>query len=104
MFEKSGEIVVLEGIERFVRRLLEAHDTPDNAREAYRQQLNNWLKETDHLVLIGTDITKGIVPMNAFDRFFRDTAGWCFQDTAKAAARVDVIWYGIAETIKEETK
>ncbi|WP_050181800.1 bifunctional adenosylcobinamide kinase/adenosylcobinamide-phosphate guanylyltransferase [Domibacillus robiginosus] len=100
----TEEIVVLEGIERYVRILLERFETPEKARLLFRKELEKWKKEDRTVILIGTDITKGIVPMNAFDRFFRDTAGWCFQDVAAASGRVDTVWYGIGETIKEEAK
>ncbi|WP_046174743.1 bifunctional adenosylcobinamide kinase/adenosylcobinamide-phosphate guanylyltransferase [Domibacillus indicus] len=100
----TADLVVLEGIERYVRVLLEQTETPAGARTLFKEKLDGWQREDRTIVLIGTDITKGIVPMNAFDRHFRDAAGWCFQDTAKAADRVDTIWYGIAETIKEEKK
>ncbi|MCI2254926.1 bifunctional adenosylcobinamide kinase/adenosylcobinamide-phosphate guanylyltransferase [Domibacillus sp. PGB-M46] len=102
--ELREEIVVLEGVERYIRALLERSGTPEEARLLFRKQLEKWQKEDRTVILIGTDITKGIVPMNAFDRFFRDAAGWCFQDTAAASRRVDTVWYGIAETIKEETE
>ncbi len=98
------EIIVLEGLEQFVRALLEKEGEPAKSRHVFKEQLLSWKKENRTFILIGTDITKGIVPINAFDRQFRDTVGWCFQDAATAAARVDTVWYGIPETIKEEKK
>lgn len=101
--ELREEIVVLEGIEQYVRKLVEQSSSASKARELFGEQLSSWKKEARTLIVIGTDITKGIVPINAFDRFFRDAAGWCFQDIAEAAEKVDIIWYGIAQTIKEES-
>jgi len=100
--EFTEELVILEGIERFVRTLLEQAETPEGARSLFQKELKKWQTEDRFLVLIGTDITKGIVPMNSFDRYLRDAAGWCFQDAAAASSRIDTVWYGIAETIKEE--
>lgn len=100
----TEKIVVFEGIERYVRTLLQKTETPAEARLLFKKNVSRWQKENRTLVMIGTDIMKGIVPMNAFDRHFRDAAGWCFQDAAAAAERVDIIWYGIAENIKEEKK
>lgn len=100
----TEKLVILEGIERFVRTLLEKAETPEGARSLFQKELEKWRAEERVIVLIGTDITKGIVPMNSFDRYFRDAAGWCFQDVVAASSRVDTVWYGIAETIKEETK
>ncbi|MET1030146.1 bifunctional adenosylcobinamide kinase/adenosylcobinamide-phosphate guanylyltransferase [Domibacillus tundrae] len=100
----TEKVVVLEGIERYVRTLLEKAETPADARLLFKKKLAQWQAEDRTIVMIGTDMMKGIVPMNAFDRHFRDAAGWCFQDAAEAAERVDTIWYGISETIKEEKK
>ncbi|OLN23653.1 hypothetical protein BTO30_03535 [Domibacillus antri] len=97
-----GEIVVLEGIERYVRILLEKSGSAFEARALFKKELEHWAKEDRTIVLIGTDMMKGIVPMNSFDRMWRDAAGWCFQNIAAASHRVDTIWYGIADTIKEE--
>ncbi|OMP68089.1 bifunctional adenosylcobinamide kinase/adenosylcobinamide-phosphate guanylyltransferase [Domibacillus epiphyticus] len=96
------DIVVLEGMERHVRILLEKAETSLEANALFKKELSSWKKEERTIVLIGTDIMKGIVPMNAFDRMWRDAAGWCFQDAAAFSERVDTIWYGIAQTIKEE--
>lgn len=105
----TEDIVVLEGIERFVRYLIEDKEDADQARKKWQELLGKWLEweqldDSHQLVLIGTDITKGIVPANAFDRMLRDAAGWCFQDAAAAADKVEQVWYGIPQTIKEEKK
>jgi adenosylcobinamide kinase/adenosylcobinamide-phosphate guanylyltransferase len=100
----TEDIVVLEGIERYVRTLLEKAETAFEARALFKKDLEHWAKEERDIVLIGTDMMKGIVPMNAFDRHWRDAAGWCFQDAAAASSRVDTIWYGIAEMIKGEER
>jgi len=97
-------ILVLEGIEIWLKELLEKYDVND-VRDIWNKYLDSWLtweraSGCRHLVLIGTDITKGIVPIEAEDRSWRDVAGWAFQDTAAKASRVDVIWYGLNKTIK----
>ncbi|OKL36036.1 bifunctional adenosylcobinamide kinase/adenosylcobinamide-phosphate guanylyltransferase [Domibacillus mangrovi] len=97
-------IVVLEGIERHVRMLLEKAETAFEARMLFKKDLDHWKTEKRDVVLIGTDMMKGIVPMNAFDRHWRDATGWCFQDAAAASSRVDTVWYGIAEMIKGEKR
>ena len=37
-------------------------------------------KNDRHLILIGADITKGIVPIEVENRIWRDATGWVFQD------------------------
>ncbi|KAB7705378.1 hypothetical protein F9802_14870 [Bacillus aerolatus] len=103
--EWKMELIVLEGIERHVRRLIEKEEGSEAAREVWKEELAGWLnweteKQGRQLILIGTDITKGIVPANAFDRMWRDAAGWCFQDAAEKADQVIQIWYGLPQKIK----
>ncbi|MEK4031125.1 bifunctional adenosylcobinamide kinase/adenosylcobinamide-phosphate guanylyltransferase [Pseudobacillus sp. FSL P4-0506] len=105
--EWTESVVILEGIERHVRRLIEKEEDPEAARIEWNKELAGWLEwekeeESRQVVLIGTDITKGIVPANAFDRMWRDAAGWCFQDAAKQARRVIQVWYGLPQIIKNE--
>ncbi len=76
-----------------------------NPREAFNFWLQAWLKWENEqrerqLVLIGSDIGKGIVPMEKDTRNWRDLVGWCFQDVTRHASRVDVIWYGLNQQLK----
>nr|WP_239581681.1 bifunctional adenosylcobinamide kinase/adenosylcobinamide-phosphate guanylyltransferase [Jeotgalibacillus terrae] len=52
------------------------------------------------VIMIGTDQSKGIVPLEKEQRFTRDVLGWCHQHTASKADRVTRIWYGLAEELK----
>ncbi|WP_100330352.1 bifunctional adenosylcobinamide kinase/adenosylcobinamide-phosphate guanylyltransferase [Bacillus xiapuensis] len=103
--EWTEDTVILEGMERYVRRLLDGEDTPDAVRSCWKAELESWVawesqRSERRLILIGTDITKGIVPANAFDRKWRDAAGWCFQEAAAQAERVISIWYGLPQRLK----
>ncbi|MCA1037401.1 bifunctional adenosylcobinamide kinase/adenosylcobinamide-phosphate guanylyltransferase [Bacillus infantis] len=96
--------VILEGIEQWIREDIKRMDK-DPARSLWKVRLDDWLRweagvQERKLVLIGTDITKGIVPMEKQDRDWRDAAGWIFQYAAAAAERVDLIWYGIGRKLK----
>jgi adenosylcobinamide kinase / adenosylcobinamide-phosphate guanylyltransferase len=103
--EDSDEsLVVVEGIEYWIRELSAQHES-DDVRKIWKETLVNWEgweKEgrKRKVVLIGSDITRGIVPVEKVDRKWRDDAGWAFQDTVKACHRVDQIWYGIGQQIK----
>ncbi|HEY9577783.1 MAG TPA: bifunctional adenosylcobinamide kinase/adenosylcobinamide-phosphate guanylyltransferase [Pseudobacillus sp.] len=105
--KRTESIIVFEGIERHVRRLVEKEEDSEAARKAWNKGLDDWLrwekeKEDRQVILIGTDITKGVVPANAFDRMWRDAAGWCFQDAAKQACQVIQVWYGLPQLIKNK--
>ncbi|TFE04167.1 bifunctional adenosylcobinamide kinase/adenosylcobinamide-phosphate guanylyltransferase [Jeotgalibacillus salarius] len=71
-----------------------------------------WKQEVDRLikwengdparqvVIVGTDQSKGIVPIEKEQRFTRDVLGWCHQYSALKAERVTRVWYGLAEELK----
>lgn len=91
-------IIVLEGLETWVKEL-------SIDRGKWRGYVRGWLKweqkaPSRKVVIIGTDITKGIVPREKENRDWRDLTGWVYQDVAAVSRQVDVIWYGIPQTIK----
>lgn len=96
--------IVLEGIEQWVYQWMQ-NKSMDTAREFGRQRITQWLAweqlaEENRLVVICTDISKGIVPMDADLRKWRDLTGWFYQDLVKKAEQVHCIWYGIAQQLK----
>jgi adenosylcobinamide kinase/adenosylcobinamide-phosphate guanylyltransferase len=102
--DMDQDLLVLEGIEMWVKNVLQTYD-PNRCQETFKNCLENWLtweevKQNRKLVVIGTDINKGIVPLEKENRFWRDITGWVYQDLAAKADRVDVIWYGMNQTIK----
>jgi adenosylcobinamide kinase / adenosylcobinamide-phosphate guanylyltransferase len=98
------DLLVIEGVEIWLKNL-SASMAADKFRELWAKYLENWLAWEKaalqrQLVVIGTDITKGIVPIEAENRLWRDITGWAYQDTAAKSEKVDVIWYGLNQTIK----
>ncbi|MCM3092883.1 MULTISPECIES: bifunctional adenosylcobinamide kinase/adenosylcobinamide-phosphate guanylyltransferase [unclassified Cytobacillus] len=98
------QLIVFEGIEQMIREWSSTLEF-EEIRGKWQAQLEKWLKwekaaVNRKMVLIGSDMSKGIVPMEAADRKWRDASGWAFQDAAAAADRVDLIWYGISQKIK----
>lgn len=96
---------VLEGIENYVKEKLSEEKNIDKLRSHLNELLTTWIqweqKQTERtLILIGNDLSKGVVPIDKNDRLWRDVAGWFYQDIAKNADRVDLIWYGIAKRLK----
>lgn len=101
----EGDLLILEGIEIWLKDLTKQYDSA-KCRELWNRCLDHWnswekAKINRRLVVIGTDITKGIVPLEKENRLWRDVTGWAFQDLAARADQVDVIWYGINQTIKK---
>lgn len=96
------DIIVFSGLEYL---LFIYYEKSEDGRKQFQRDLEQWLEwekqsAVRKLIFIGTDITKGIVPVNKEERMFRDFIGWCYQDVARNAERVDVVWYGINEKIK----
>lgn len=102
--EHKENIVVLEAVEVCFKQWIKQLNK-DEVRNQWQMLLRAWLEwelkdESRKVIIIGTDMTKGIVPMTAEERIWRDVTGWAFQDTVKKAERVDVIWYGISQRLK----
>jgi adenosylcobinamide kinase / adenosylcobinamide-phosphate guanylyltransferase len=100
----NTDVVILEGVEIWLKELSAIYDA-SRCREIWANCLEEWLSWEEKalhrkLIVIGTDITKGIVPIDAENRLWRDVTGWAYQDIAAISDKVDVIWYGLNQTIK----
>jgi adenosylcobinamide kinase / adenosylcobinamide-phosphate guanylyltransferase len=98
------DVIILEGVEIWLKYLSKKYDA-NQCREILNNCLENWLTWEKaalrrQLIVIGTDITKGIVPMEVENRLWRDVTGWAYQDIAAKSEKVDVIWYGLNQKIK----
>ncbi|RSD28949.1 bifunctional adenosylcobinamide kinase/adenosylcobinamide-phosphate guanylyltransferase [Mesobacillus subterraneus] len=98
------DIVIFEGVEAWLREWARCIG-PDVIRQNWHSLVQDWLVwESQHpqrkFVVIGCDISKGIVPLAPEDRNWRDVTGWVYQDLVSAAERVDIIWYGINQKLK----
>lgn len=63
------------------------------------EKMKKWDKQAEVLV-IATEIGRGIVPMDASMRKLRDDVGRFYQQLFTKADSVTRIWYGISQTIK----
>jgi adenosylcobinamide kinase / adenosylcobinamide-phosphate guanylyltransferase len=104
--ELNTSLIVLEGVEEWLRKLTLEMDV-NEARNYWISIVLSW-KDWEssapgrRVVIIGTDMTKGIVPIEKENRNWRDLIGWAYQDLTANCSRVDVIWYGVNQTIKGE--
>lgn len=100
------DTVVLQGIEAWIKRTVSEQDIDAAAiRIKWQEIIGQWRiwkdeKVNRRCILIGADITKGIVPIEVENRIWRDATGWVFQDIVATSSRVDVIWYGLAQQLK----
>ncbi|MCM3713659.1 bifunctional adenosylcobinamide kinase/adenosylcobinamide-phosphate guanylyltransferase [Halalkalibacter oceani] len=97
---QTGTVIIF-GLEAIVRAFLTEGEA--EARERFHLWLESWLcweQSGGLLYLIGSDVGKGVVPLEKEARLFRDHVGVCFQEVARKAKRVDLIWYGLATQLK----
>jgi adenosylcobinamide kinase / adenosylcobinamide-phosphate guanylyltransferase len=97
-------VVVIEGIEQWIKELLIEFEAEAvrGKWQAILEKCQIW-ESADQgrmVILIGSDITKGIVPIEAENRVWRDVTGRVYQDTVSICNRVDLIWYGINKRLK----
>ncbi|WP_179885016.1 bifunctional adenosylcobinamide kinase/adenosylcobinamide-phosphate guanylyltransferase [Bacillus sp. AFS015802] len=95
--------VVLEGLEYAIRAALLHRDA--DVRSAFKrrmQSLKEWEEENPErkVIWIGSEIGKGIVPVDQASREWRDMTGWVYQDLAEISQRVWLVWYGLATSLK----
>ncbi|MBM7701994.1 bifunctional adenosylcobinamide kinase/adenosylcobinamide-phosphate guanylyltransferase [Metabacillus iocasae] len=98
-------VMVIEGIEQYIKESIEEGMTIEEVRRAFQTIVTDWLllEASGHqVVIIGTEIGKGIVPMNPQDRAWRDSCGYVYQHIVKNAHIVDHIWYGVSNRLKGE--
>jgi adenosylcobinamide kinase / adenosylcobinamide-phosphate guanylyltransferase len=99
----SMPIIVLEGLEYAVRSAL-LQECGDIRFSFINQMesLKKWEEENPNrkVIWIGSEIGKGIVPMDHTSREWRDMTGWVYQDLAEVSQRVWLVWYGMATSLK----
>ncbi|KUP08125.1 hypothetical protein Q73_07090 [Bacillus coahuilensis m2-6] len=107
IFPLGGEdnsTIVITNLEKRIYCMLDQVDS-SKIRIIWVQMLldlKNWELHGNnrHVLIIGNDITRGIVPMDASIRQFRDLVGWLYQDTVKYCDDVYKIWYGLPTKLK----
>ncbi|TQR21134.1 bifunctional adenosylcobinamide kinase/adenosylcobinamide-phosphate guanylyltransferase [Psychrobacillus vulpis] len=83
------ETIVVYGVE----------NVPEEGLNMLLKQIEQW-EEKVEIIVIATEIGRGIVPMEAGMRKLRDDVGRFYQQLFTKAERVTRIWYGISQTIK----
>lgn len=94
--ENMYEAKLIINIEEAVRRLLAEDISPLN-------YFTDNISRLEQMILIGTEIGCGIVPMEAEERIWRDETGRVYQLLASQAQKVERVWAGIPITIKDES-
>ncbi|WLR53155.1 bifunctional adenosylcobinamide kinase/adenosylcobinamide-phosphate guanylyltransferase [Bacillus tianshenii] len=100
--QKTASFLIFEGVEAAIKEtLVKAEDDICAYWNTFFEKVIEWESGGGTCVVIGADISKGIVPMEELNRQWRDYTGWCYQTLAAKAERVDVIWCGLPQTLKK---
>jgi adenosylcobinamide kinase / adenosylcobinamide-phosphate guanylyltransferase len=97
--------VVLEGLEYLILNEVRKEKEMNMIRSEFHSLFETWKKweETSanqKVIWIGSDIGRGIVPVDSTERKWRDITGWVYQDLVKLAGSVYEIWFGLPQRLK----
>lgn len=92
--------VVIENVDKLVAPLQYLGEV-EAANRIFTQLAT--LDARTNVICVCTDMSRGIVPLDAHTRFVRDACGRLYQRLFQEGEKVVRIWYGLAETLKEET-
>lgn len=95
--EPTSKVVVVSKLEEIIKPLLEQDEI--SLANTVREQLQ-LLDKKHQMIIIATEMGRGIVPIDPQNRQLRDTLGRLYQQLFAVSNHVTRIWYGIAETIK----
>lgn len=93
---------IIQGLELYVKGFFENETSIPSQTEKFVLNCLNWkkLNPNDLLIIIGNDISKGVVPIDREEREWRDMTGLMYQRLVQVCERFDIIWYGINKQLK----
>ncbi|MEG9295949.1 bifunctional adenosylcobinamide kinase/adenosylcobinamide-phosphate guanylyltransferase [Mangrovibacillus sp. Mu-81] len=97
--------VVLEGFEYLILNEVRKEKEIEMIRSEFQSLFEKWMnwEETSasrNVIWIGSDIGRGIVPVDPAERKWRDLTGWVYQDLVKLSDHVYEIWFGLPQRLK----
>lgn len=90
---EMDQMIVIDHLHLWVRKRLEAHGEPEKELEA-------WLASHKNTVLISDEVGNGIVPVDAFERAYRERTGRILVSLAGRAEQVVRVFCGIGQRLK----
>lgn len=91
--EKQTQIVVVNHFHQWVRQSLLNGENPE-------EQIRSFLSRRGDCIIISDEIGNGIVPMEAFEREYRERTGRILVELAQEAEEVVRVLCGIGQKIK----
>lgn len=96
--ESGSQLTVVAGLEHWIQEQLEKQIDEETIHQSVENAVQ--LQKNQELILILTDINRGIVPIDPIERRLRDVTGRIYQTLFKEAEQITRIWYGIPQSIK----
>lgn len=93
---EPGQAAVIAGVEQWIRQQLEK----GRSEQAILATVGQLVDSSGQRIWVLTDISRGIVPIDVFERNWRDVTGRTYQYLFGQADHITRIWYGIPQTIK----
>lgn len=91
--------IVIAGLEGILRAHLEEEE--EHVAAIFADKLRDLDAQSDELIVILTDMGRGVVPLDKAERQLRDTCGRLYQVLFSEATTVTRIWYGLPEILKK---
>lgn len=93
---------IIQNLELYIKGFFENEASVPSQTEKFVLNCLNWQERNPHaeLILIGSDISKGVVPVGRKEREWRDMTGLMYQRLVQVSERFDIIWYGINRQLK----
>ncbi|MGR3765994.1 bifunctional adenosylcobinamide kinase/adenosylcobinamide-phosphate guanylyltransferase [Rossellomorea sp. NS-SX7] len=103
--DPSQNTVVLEGLEYLILNEVRKEKEMNSIRSEFHSLFETWMDwegalTPRNVIWVGSDIGRGIVPIDSTERKWRDLTGWVYQDLVKLADSVYEIWFGLPQRLK----
>lgn len=90
---EEGQKVIIDHFHLWVRRAMEQGECPE-------EQIKTYVEEHPECIIISDEIGNGLVPVDSFERAYRERTGRILVDLAKEAEEVERVICGMGMKIK----
>ena len=101
--KNNDQVIVINHFNYSVRNILKKYENDKNKEELwflYKQQLFDFIDKNQNLIIISDEIGNGIVPIDPFEREYREKTGRILIQLASKADEVVRVICGIGQKIK----
>ena len=91
--EKLEGVVIVSSLHKWIKKRIKEGGRPE-------EEISAFVKKNANVIIICDEIGNGIVPMDPFERVYRERTGRILVKLAKDAEEVERVVCGIAQKIK----